>query len=169
MADNQGQRANKEGRKLENKVEDLLIDKGVVSLKYTQVGAKTGKLISSNTPGFLLKNVPYTNMYGGKSRGEFVLQINNRGPIRIECRSQHVGGSVDEKIPYLIGNCLSFDEKEVILVIDGDGIRSVARMFLKNATKAIAHKHISVMTLPQFSNWVDRVLPKKDNSLVVGD
>ena len=116
MATGDGHRsANMAGKWLENEVEKTIMNFGLKSLHYKQVGTRFGKTILRDSPkGFLLKNVPYTNMYGGESRGEFLLQLKNYGPIRIECRNQTVGGSVDEKFPYLIGNCYSFEEKDVI-------------------------------------------------------
>jgi len=114
------------------------------------------KIMKQNVPGFLLKNVPYTNMFGSKSTGEFVLQVTDKGPIRIECRSQAVAGSVDEKMPYLIGNCYSFEEKDVILILEGDGMRDAARLFATNAARAIAYKNVQVMTLNQFKSWAKK-------------
>jgi hypothetical protein len=92
MASGDGHRnANKSGKWLEDQVEEILSGYGVSSLMFNQVGTKFGKkIMAKNAPGFLLKNVPYTNMFGVKSRGEFVLQLNNKGPVRIECRNQNV-------------------------------------------------------------------------------
>lgn len=155
----QGQTANKNGKWLEQQVEDIIVSYDVEKINYRQIGTKFGKkILSINPKAFLIKNVPYTNMYGGISRGEFVLQLKNKGPVRIECRSQRVSGSVDEKIPYLIGNCYAFEEKDVILVIDGDGMRTKAKEFAINAAKSIAHKNIRVMTLGQFKAWANKML-----------
>jgi hypothetical protein len=157
MTDKQGHNANKSGKWLETQVEDAINNIGIPSINFRTLGTMFGRKITKmETPGFLLKNVPYTNMYGGESRGEFVLQLNNKGAIRIECRAQNVAGSVDEKLPYLIGNCFSFKEKDVILVIEGDGMRKTALNFVKNAAKAIAHKNVSVLTLNQFRHWIKK-------------
>lgn len=157
MADRQGQNANKSGKWLENQVEETLGAYGIPSMFFRKVGTKFGKkIMEQNTPGFLLKNVPYTNMLGGESRGEFVLQRTNKGPVRIECRKQDVAGSVDEKIPYLIGNCYAFEEKDVILILEGEGMRKEAKRFAINAAKSIAYKNVMVMTLNQFKAWARR-------------
>lgn len=157
MVDKQGRNANRSGKWLENQVENTLNEYGIPSLYYKQVGTRFGQnIMKREVPGFLLKNVPYINMLGSESRGEFVLQIANKGSVRIECRKQDVAGSVDEKIPYLIGNCYSFEEKDVILILEGDGMRAAAKKFAINAAKAIAYKNVRVMTLNQFKTWAHR-------------
>lgn len=160
MASGDGHRhANKTGKWLEDEVEKTITDYGFSVLHHRDIKTKFGKNIIKDSPkGFLLKNVPYTNMYGEKSTGEFVLQLSNYGPIRIECRNQNVRGSVDEKFPYLIGNCYSFDEKDVVLVVEGSGARSAAKKFVINASKAIAYKKVRVFTLAQFKSWAKRML-----------
>ncbi len=157
VVDEQGRSANRNGKWLEDEVEKTLGKYGIPSIKFRQVGTRFGqKIMKQNVPGFLLKNVPYTNMFGSKSTGEFVLQVTDKGPIRIECRSQAVAGSVDEKMPYLIGNCFSFEEKDVILILEGDGMRDAARTFATNAARAIAYKNVRVMTLNQFKSWAKK-------------
>lgn len=158
--DLQGAKANRSGKWLENQIEKALNGCGIRSLFFREISTTFGETIMNDTSskGFLLKNVPYINMFGGNSRGEFVLKLNNKAPIRIEVRMQTVTGSVDEKIPYLIGNCCYFEEKHVILVLEGDSMREKAREFAKNAAKVIGHKDINVFNLKQFSTWVDNNL-----------
>lgn len=157
MIDLQGQNANKSGKGLEEQVENILEDLGIRVIPFSKIGTNFGKkIMAEDANGFLLKNVPYTNMYGGRSFGEFVLQIKDRGPFRIECRKQNVSGSVDEKLPYLIGNCYSFKEKDIILIVEGSGMRAEGKSFLINATKAIAHKNVRVFSLNQFRSWANK-------------
>lgn len=159
MTDVQGQKANKAGKHLEKQVENYLNDLGYVPIMFKKVGTPSGKkIMQQEVPGFLLKNVPYTNMYGGSGRGEFVLLSGHQAPTRIECRYQNVSGSVDEKLPFLLGNCLAFEEKNVILVIEGDGMRKAARDFIKSAAKAVAYKDIKVFDLKQFKTWANKNL-----------
>jgi len=164
MASGDGHRkANKAGKWLENEVENTINNCGLPSLFYKQIGTRFGKKVMTKYPyGFLLKNVPYTNMFGSTSRGEFVLQLSSLGPIRIECRNQTVRGSVDEKLPYLIGNCSCFEEKNVVLVIEGNGAREAAKRFVKNAARAIPHKNVKVLTLNQFKAWAKRTIKTKE-------
>ena len=164
MASGDGhKKANRVGKCLENEVEEIINSYGIESLFYSQIKKNFGKKIIKESPGgFLLKQVPYINMYGANARGEFVLQINNYGPVRIECRGQQVHGSVDEKFPFLIGNCYAFEEKHVVLIIEGNGARKSAIEFVKNAARALAYKDIKVLNLKQFRSWAKQMLGSKD-------
>lgn len=99
----------------------------------------------------LLKNVPYTSIYGCKSRSEFLyrdcrLDTN----IRIECRWQQVPGSVDEKLPYLYMNAVeAMPEQEIWLVLEGDGARAEAINWLKQKCASVAAKKIRVMAIAE--------------------
>jgi len=146
MIDLQGQKANQSGQWLEQQVENILACKGIV----------TDSIDKTNVyKGVLFKNVPYINMYGGQSIGEFVLSLPNKN-IRIECRQQSVGGSVDEKLPYLFGNSLMFEEDHVILIIEGDGMRKSAKKWLIDKAEAVTCKDIKVMNLKKFRNWTNK-------------
>ena len=139
-------------------MEALIISYGITSFFYSKIINTFAKnLVTLKADSFLLKNVPYTNMYGGASRGEFVLKLQGKAPIRIECRSQEVHGSVDEKLPYLLGNCISFEEKDVIIILEGGGMRPEARNYLKEVTKRSLPlgKNIKVMSFYQFYRWCD--------------
>jgi len=150
---NQGRLANLAGRKLERNVETILNNLGIPSISYKEWLDNP----ESDSKYILLKNVPYRNIYGGQGRGEFVLlkvgdDLSNG--IRIECRSQKVSGSVDEKLPYLFENALAFDQKEVILVIDGDGFKIGAKEWLKWRSMAVYHKEIIVTSLGEFEELI---------------
>jgi hypothetical protein len=161
MADVQGHNANKSGKWLESEVEYTLNNLGFESINLNSIGKKFGENISkSNVPGFLVKNSYYTNMYGKRSRGEFLLQVTNRGPIRIECRRQTRAGSVDDKVATLMGNCVSCEEKEVILVIDGGGMRKERYRYLVDTARAVRFKKIHIMNLNQFKSWANRTLTR---------
>ena len=151
MVDNQGQRANKSGQRLEQQVENIICKFDVIATK----DLTNFNNLSINR--ILYKNVPYTNMYGGGSKGEFVLSIYGT-KIRIECRCQNVRGSVDEKYPYLLGNGVSCNENIVILVLDGDGARIEAKNWLINNAKNVSTKKVKVMGLTAFKNWADKIL-----------
>lgn len=154
----QGKTANANGRDLENFVEDVLNDKGIKSLQYKDMVSRLRAMGGKDFKGVLIKNAPYTNMYGGKSRGEFLLHTPSLPPVRIECRSQQVHGSVDEKIPYLLGNCIAFEESNVIIVLDGKGMRPEAKQYLISACKALKTKRIEVMSKTKFAKWVNTYL-----------
>lgn len=154
MKDVQGSRANKAGKKLEDMVRAEFVKHGVYSLPYRHwvvneaVGAK----------GTLVMNVPYTTIYNHRGRSEFVLMRNGFSDVRIECRSQNVAGSVDEKLPYLFDNAVACEERTVLLVIEGDGFKKGAKGWLADQATAIKHKNIYVVSFVEFQNWVNRNL-----------
>ena len=155
FVDPQGSKANMNGKRLEDIVEEELYKHGVPSLQYSEWDngmVTTLAYIGKN--GVLLKNVPYTNVYGANGRGEFLLFLRGLPDTRIECRSQTVAGSVDEKLPYLLENCKLFDEENVIVVLEGNGFKTKAKeWFIENA-HAVKFKNINVMSLKEFKDWV---------------
>lgn len=153
FVDPQGSKANMNGKKLENIVEEELCKNGVTSLQYSDWVDGTVTTLTHGDNGILFKNVPYTNIYGANGKGEFLLFLKGIPDIRIECRSQTVAGSVDEKLPYLLENCKLFDEKNVIVVLEGDGFKTKAKeWFIENA-HAVKFKNINVMSLKEFKDW----------------
>lgn len=153
----QGSKANKNGKRLEDSVEAELRKYGVKSLSYSAWFNGSGNM-SPTTKGVLFKNVPYTNVYGANGRGEFLLFLRGLPDTRIECRSQTVAGSVDEKLPYLLENCKSFEEKNVIVVLEGNGYKKGAKEWFIETAHAVKFKNINVMSLKEFKDWVKGVL-----------
>ena len=155
--DPQGSKANKNGKRLEDLVETELCKYDIDVLSYNEWVNDVTK-VSENVKGVLIKNAPYINVYGSKSRGEFLLFLDGFLDTRIECRSQTVTGSVDEKLPYLLENCKAFDEKNVIVVLEGSGYRKRAKeWFIENA-HAVRFKNINVMSFKEFKDWAEGVL-----------
>ena len=87
-----------------------------------------------------------------------------KAEIRIECKWQQVSGSVDEKLPYLYLNTIeAMPEKEITIIIDGDGWKKGAIEWLKQAvtkkkytTKNNKKKKIQVMSLVEFITWANK-------------
>ena len=157
FVDPQGSKANENGQKLEDLVEAELCKYGVKVLAYSSWLDDLEEL-DPTTEGVLFKNVPYTNVYGSRGRGEFLLFLRGFADTRIECRSQTVSGSVDEKLPYLLENCKVFDEKNVIVVLEGNGFKTKAKeWFIENA-HAVKSKNINVMSFKEFKDWAKGVL-----------
>ena len=157
FVDPQGSRANKNGKRLEDLVEAELCKYNIDVLSYNEWINDIIKM-SDDVKGVLIKNAPYTNVYGSRSRGEFLLFLEGFLNTRIECRSQSVAGSVDEKLPYLLENCKAFDEKNVIVVLEGGGYRVRAKeWFIENA-HAVKSKNINVMSLREFKTWARGLL-----------
>ena len=157
FVDPQGSKANSNGRRLEDLVEAVLCKYDIDALSYNEWLNGVVK-IPNDIKGILFKNVPYINVYGSNSRGEFLLFLKGYPDTRIECRSQTVSGSVDEKLPYLLENCKVFDEKNVIVVLEGNGYKTRAKeWFIENA-HAVRFKNINVMSFKEFKDWVKGIL-----------
>jgi len=153
FVDPQGSKANSNGKRLEDMVEAELNKYGISSLSYSDWLNGVVR-VPKGVKGMLFKNVPYTNVYGANSRGEFLLFLQGLADTRIECRSQTVAGSVDEKLPYFLENCKAFDEKNVIVVLEGNGYKAKAKeWFIENA-HAVKFKNINVMSLKEFKSWI---------------
>jgi phosphoribosylaminoimidazole carboxylase (NCAIR synthetase) len=148
----QGTLANYSGKGLENRVEDFLTSYGVVPVMYS-AWAKDNIKLSQQTKGILLKNVPYTTIYGGDGRGEFLLSVDNKEDVRIECRQQNVAGSVDEKLPYFFETAVAFEERTVILVVEGDGYKTGAKSWLKSRCEGVLYKKILMLNFEEFKVW----------------
>lgn len=153
----QGRNATKTGRTLENFVEETLVTKGAFPVSHTKWA--NGKIV---IPGWvdkvLYKQVNYTKPWGDKGYSDFVLQTPDR-TIRIDARYQGVGGSVEDKVPFLfIAAEKCYPEKEVIIVLDGPGVKSSIRTWLVEQAAAAKQKSIKVMTKAQFKSWVNNSL-----------
>jgi len=142
---NQGQKANNSGLKLEDKVEELLLSMLPIGVgKYSKV---------KDTRDMLLKHVPYTNIYGNtRCRSEFLLCHGGRR-IRIECKTQHSAGSVDEKLPYLYLNFTqAIKESEAVIVLDGEGFKEGAKEWLRGKCKGTK---VQVFSFEEFVSYVN--------------
>jgi len=151
---NQGTKANKSGLSLEKLVEDCIVSRlHLPSEKFSKTDQRDD---------ILLKHVPYTNIYGSdRCRSEFLLCFQGR-KIRIECKSQHSAGSVDEKLPYLYMNFTQcIEEDEAIIVIEGEGFKKGAKEWLRRKCKG---SKVRVMSLAQFRNECTNTLPKLPKS-----
>lgn len=145
----QGINANIKGKRLENEVEMELLKYNIPSINFKQWITDATSIAGTNN-GLLLKNVPYTTIYGSNGYGEFVLTRDKYKDIRIECRTQHVPGSVDEKLPYLFETALAFEERIVLLVLEGNGYKNGAKEWLKSQAYATRHKDIRVFSFADF-------------------
>ncbi len=155
----QGQLANENGHKLERRVEKELAKYKINSIPYRKLKTKEGKsFVLAAKRGFLAKNVPYTNVFGSRAFGEFVLYLFGSGEIRIECRSQNVAGSVQDKLPKLLEDCKCMPENKVIIILDGEGFSHNAKNWLKNSALSIYHKDIMVMNFEEFKAWIRKEL-----------
>lgn len=154
--DNQGHNANKTGKWLEDQVEKTLAKYGIKSVYCRELyTAAAEDIINDSKHGLLVKNVPYTNMFGANAYGEFVLLLKDEAPIRIECRNQDVNGSAQDKLPKLLGDCIAMEERSVIVVLEGNGFTEKARNWFTDAAAAQKTKSIDVRSLLSFKSWAE--------------
>ena len=155
-----GRKTNITGTQLEKAVQTVLLEKGFEIVMY-RVWQK-----NPNNYGreLLLKNAPFTTIYGHVGNTEFVLVSEKyKLKIRIECKWQQSAGSVDEKLPYLYLNTIeAMPEKDIIILIDGDGFKAGAKTWLRNAVKEKLYTNeknsstnIMVFSLTEFFTWAN--------------
>jgi hypothetical protein len=151
----QGTESNNSGKFLELAIEREFTSRGVHVFDYIDKGDNTD-LFSSR---YLLRNAPYTSIYGCQSRSEFLYHDDTLSShIRIECRWQQVAGSVDEKLPYLFMNAVeAMPEKEIWLIVDGGGARTQGVEWLKQRCSR-EQKTIRVLDIPEARSRIKAVV-----------
>lgn len=158
-----GRSANITGNQLEIAVQTVLLNKGF-EIEMYRVWVKNPERYGKE---LLLKNVPFETIYGHRGNTEFLLiseQYKLR--IRIECKWQQSAGSVDEKLPYLYLNTIeAMPEKDIMILIDGDGFKAGAKTWLKNAVKDKLYTteknndtNVMVFSLAEFFTWANKTL-----------
>ena len=160
-----GRSANITGNQLEVAVQTVLLNKGFEIEMYR----KWEKESENYGKELLLKNVPFETIYGHKGNTEFLL-ISEKYHlrIRIECKWQQSAGSVDEKLPYLYLNTIeAMPEKDIIILIDGDGFKKGAKTWLRNAVKEKLYTdetnndtNVMVFSLAEFFTWANKTFDK---------
>lgn len=155
-----GRKTNITGTQLEKAVQTVLLEKGFEIEMYR----KWEKNLENYGKELLLKNVPFTTIYGHGGNTEFLLlseKYNLR--TRIECKWQQSAGSVDEKLPYLYLNTIeAMPEKDIMILIDGDGFKPGAKTWLRNAVKEKLYTNennndtnVQVFSLAEFFTWAN--------------
>lgn len=156
-----GRSANITGNQLEIAVQTVLLNKGF-EIEMFRVWNKNSEKYGKE---LLLKNVPFETIYGHRGNTEFLLiseKYNLR--IRIECKWQQSAGSVDEKLPYLYLNTIeAMPEKDIMILIDGDGFKAGAKTWLRNAVKDKLYTtdknndtNVMVFSLAEFFTWANK-------------
>ena len=147
----QGQLATVHGKRLEDRVEATLRKYGVNFVDY--------KDFTYGKEPTCVKNAPHTTPYGGKGYHEFELWNVVPGRVRIECRSQYVPGSADEKLPYLFESVLIGKENVAWIIFDGDGFKTGAKETIRKKAESVTHKKIKTFTsFKQWESWISVVL-----------
>ena len=163
MVKKQGELANVSGSTLEQTVKTVFQNKGFEIVTHS----KWRKHPEGYAKELLLTNVHFTTVYKHKGYTEFSAKSEKYDfEIRIECKWQQVGGSVDEKLPYLYLNTIeAMPENNIVIIIDGKGFKEGAITWLKDAVQQKKYtdlhnrnKSIEVLTISEFITWANKVL-----------
>ena len=155
-----GRSANITGNQLEIAVQTVLLNKGF-EIEMYRIWYKKPENYGKE---LLLKNVPFETIYGHRGNTEFLLISEKYNlKIRIECKWQQSAGSVDEKLPYLYLNTIeAMPEKDIMILIDGDGFKAGAKTWLRNAVKQKLYTteenndtNVMVFSLAEFFTWAN--------------
>jgi hypothetical protein len=158
----QGGRANTSGNVLEKTVEGALLGH-----KYVQIASNLPKkqrlanlLNSTNLPKRYARQVHIgSGIYGTEIYVDFYIigsPAITAGLI-IECKWQQVGGSVDEKLPYVNLNIQNCYPAPAVVLIDGGGMKPGAISWLTQQVNSNPNLR-AVHTLSSFIVWANNNL-----------
>lgn len=147
-----GTQANYTGTILERFILDRLNEQG-----YTYV------LPIRFTPARVLEQPIYTrrfhvgqSIYDTPQYCDFIVYHPKKWPnnLIIESKWQEVGGSVDEKYPYLVLNIQMKYTSLTILILDGGGYKKGAEKWIRS--QAGNGNLLMVFNMQQFTAWVNK-------------
>jgi hypothetical protein len=127
-------KANQAGRIAEDFIASLLLSVGIAFERQVVIGQ---------------------TIYGTKLRVDFLAQNLRDYPrgLVIESKWQDVGGSIDEKFPYLVANIQRM-ELPTLVIVHGGGCRPGAFQWLFNHRDDV--HLVAVLRLEEFISWVHR-------------
>lgn len=146
---NQGTQANYNGNSLQKFVYNKLLEKG-----YKYIDRK------HFNPARFMEQPIFTDQFGlckgiydTDIKCDFILYHPNKHKncLVIECKWQESGGSVDEKFPYLVHNIKERYPYATIIVLDGNGYKKQAEIWLKRQEDP--KKLIHVFNMSEFQKW----------------
>lgn len=132
----QGKRANMNGQAAEDVIASILMQRRYIPQRQYLIGSSI-----FNTPlfaDFYLDDIP-----------------TFPGGLIIESKWQEVGGSVDEKFPYLVANIQEVYPSPAIIVLHGGGFRPGAEQWLRRQVRG---NLFGVFRLEEFLTWVNHNL-----------
>ncbi|MBC5826109.1 MAG: hypothetical protein GIW99_00205 [Candidatus Eremiobacteraeota bacterium] len=147
-------KSNATGNRLERFVEHALIDKGYTEFWNHKATAFESRAAIGGKQ--YLRQLPVgTTIYNTPRKADFFIINAERFPnnLIIECKWQQVGGSVDEKYPFLLFNIIKTGIPTVVL-LDGSGYKPAAMAWLKeqvNENGAL----IGVLTMAEFHTKIN--------------
>lgn len=157
-AQSQGSKANKSGRKLEDRIEVVLRNQGFEIIRYRDW--RQGMIYEKPDTKFAILDAPYKTIYDPTSKIEFLL-INGDREILIEAKSQKTRGSFDEKLAFVFLTALSnMPEREYVLVMSGNGFRPSARNWIEK--RAAVTPGFTVLRIDGLARWLELPLCEND-------
>jgi hypothetical protein len=151
MAISGGTQANYTGNALEQYVEHRL-----VAARYTRVRPQQFEpAIYNEQPIYTRRFHAGKSIYGTPIYADFAIYHPQRWPdcLIIEAKWQQVGGSVDEKYPYLVLNIQNCYCYPTILLLDGKGYKRGAEQWMRGqaGNKNLLH----VFNMVEFQTWAN--------------
>lgn len=132
----QGHRANVTGRAAEAAIESMLTHKGYMVVRQRRIGIG------------IFETPLFTDFFVPRAPGF-------PDGLCIESKWQQVGGSVDEKYPYLVENIRTCYPCPAIIVLHGGGYRPGAARWLR---QQVGGNLYGVFGLEEFLIWLNRHL-----------
>lgn len=157
---NQGKKANRSGNVLEKTVEGALQGSGYIQVcQYLPKKRRREWLVFDTNPQRYARQVYIgPGIYGTDIYVDFYAIGSAVIPeLIIECKWQHSGGSVDEKLPYLNLNIQDCYPAPAIVLIDGGGMKPGAIEWLTRQVNSNPNL-LGVHTLSSFIVWANENL-----------
>ncbi len=147
----QGTRANFTGNALEKVIYNALVDKGYEFLKKN----KFDPALCLKQPIFTTKYLVGKGVYDTDIYCDFILYHPEKHPkcLVIESKWQESRGSVDEKYPYLVLNIHNKYPYPTIIVLDGEGYKKGAEVWLRKQKNG---NLIHVFNMMEFQRWSNK-------------
>ena len=151
MVPSGGTQANLTGSALEMYIEHRLLVAGYVFVKSQQFKS----LVGLEQPMYTRRFCVGTSIYNTPLFADFAVYHPAKWPecVIIEAKWQQVGGSVDEKYPYLVLNIQGRYPYRTILLLDGGGYKKGAEQWIRSQVNDSGLMH--VFTMSQFQTWVN--------------
>lgn len=176
--------ANYSGRSFENSIRDGLYRKNFNEFSFNSLSDEIkNNYLNNNSPiyindfkRYIITDIPYYSVSGKRGKTEFLLHSEDsyksdefgispsvKTPLefRIECKWQHVTGSVEEKLSYVKDNVEHTIKDNYILVYGGDGFSNGIIRFMKKEFDRIRNsynKKVYIMSYYEFIDWANRYL-----------
>jgi len=142
--------ANYTGRILEKFIEDRLKERGYTFIERTKFKAA----IHLQQPIYTKQFPIGTSIYGTQQYADFLLFHPQKHVkcLVLESKWQQIGGSVDEKFPYLVQNIKRYPYP-TILLLDGGGYKRDAEAWIRSQ---LGGNFLHVFSMKEFNIWANK-------------